>query len=198
MLTLYVTRHGETEWNIENRMQGHKDSELTSYGLSQTLALRKNMEDIIFDKILASPSGRTLHTAELLRHERPILIEKDDRLKEIGLGHWEGLTHEEIKGIDPIQFRNFWDHPPLYENTNGESFLQVMDRVQGFLEELYVTHAAGNLLVVTHGVVLKIMMLIFNNRPIARLWEPPFIENNKLVIIQRDCNKKYNLVEKVQ
>lgn len=195
MLTLYVTRHGETEWNIQNRMQGHKDSNLSAYGLSQTLVLRRNMEDIVFDKIIASPSGRTIQTAELLRHNRLLPIEKDNRLMEIGLGDWEGRTHEEIEELDPIQFRNFWDHPSSYENPNGENFLQVMERVQGFLLELYETHTAGNLLVVTHGVVLKVMMSIVNNQSIASLWEQPVIENNKLVIIQRDRNKKYNLVE---
>lgn len=70
MLTLYITRHGETEWNIQKRMQGHKDSPLTEKGRKQAQALGNYLKNIPFEKVFVSDSNRAYETACTIMEER--------------------------------------------------------------------------------------------------------------------------------
>ncbi len=65
--TIYVTRHGETEWDVAKRMQGRKNSALTENGIVQAKQLGNRMKDLPIHAIYSSPSERTLHTAELIK-----------------------------------------------------------------------------------------------------------------------------------
>ena len=101
MLTLYFVRHGETDWNVENRVQGQLDSKLTEKGTRDVLNLRTSIKNINWQAVYSSPSRRALHTAELLTAQRIKIIE-DNRIKEMNLGTFEGMTWDEIKNT--IQF----------------------------------------------------------------------------------------------
>ncbi len=68
--TIYITRHGETQWNIEGRIQGRLDSSLTAKGIQQAMGLRDALKTVDSSAIYASPSPRTVKTAEILRHQR--------------------------------------------------------------------------------------------------------------------------------
>lgn len=70
MVTLYITRHGETEWNCEERMQGWLDSNLTEKGENNARLLGQRLENTNFAAIFSSPSGRTKATANLIRGDR--------------------------------------------------------------------------------------------------------------------------------
>ncbi len=89
MLTLYITRHGETKWNTEKRMQGWSDSSLTENGVKNAILLGNRLKDIEFDAIHTSPSQRTIITANLIKGDRKIPLIPDDQLKEINMGIWE-------------------------------------------------------------------------------------------------------------
>jgi len=66
MLTLYITRHGETVWNTQKRMQGWKDSPLTETGRQNAFSLGERLAHIPFRAVYSSPSGRTKETASLI------------------------------------------------------------------------------------------------------------------------------------
>ncbi|WP_027409107.1 histidine phosphatase family protein [Anoxybacteroides tepidamans] len=184
MLTLYVTRHGETEWNIEKRMQGWNDSPLTEKGRKDAIRLGKRMEDIELTAIYTSTSGRALETARLVRGERLIPIYEDERWREIHLGDWEGKTHEEIGKFDAIGFHYFWNEPHLYKPTRGETFSDVQQRAFAALESIIERHASGDILIVTHAVVLKALTTLLKNAPLERLWDPPYIYGTSVTTIQ--------------
>jgi len=105
---LYLTRHGQTEWNVENRFQGWSDSPLTEKGIRQAKDLAKRLRGISFDAIYSSPAGRALQTAEILRDGREIEIREHPDLREMGLGDWEGMRSEEIEARFPADFARFW------------------------------------------------------------------------------------------
>jgi probable phosphoglycerate mutase len=86
MITLYITRHGETEWNKEKRMQGWLDSNLTESGIKNAVSLGERLKETEFTAIYSSPSGRTKATTSLIRGERDIPVIYDENLKEIKLG----------------------------------------------------------------------------------------------------------------
>lgn len=109
MLRIYITRHGETEWNIQKRMQGWKDSNLTRKGEEYAIALGRRLKDVDFNCIYSSSSGRTIHTSELIRGDKDIRIIPDDNLREIHLGEWEGKTSTEID--DKQRLKAFWETP---------------------------------------------------------------------------------------
>jgi len=123
---LYLLRHGETEFNIEGRLQGQRDSPLTARGRAQARA-----HGALLKTLIAEPE-----TA----------IETDPRLKEIAYGEWEGLTWAEAEARDPDAWaareRDRWG----FVVPGGESYAMVAVRAGAFLDE-----ARGNTIVVSHG-----------------------------------------------
>lgn len=184
MITLYITRHGETEWNTQNRMQGWKDSNLTENGIRNAIELREKLRDTAFSAVYTSPSGRTLATTKLICGGRDFPIIYEDNLKEIFLGEWEGKTKSFIEKYYMNEYNAFWNSPHQYVPSVGESFNDVRERVWKVLERIQKEHSSGNILMVTHSVVIKCLFLIFKNLPIDRLWDPPYIHDTSLTVVE--------------
>jgi broad specificity phosphatase PhoE len=184
MLRLYITRHGETEWNVLKRMQGWKDSKLTPKGIENAVALGERLKDVELKSIYSSSSHRTIHTAELIRGNRDITIIPDKNLREINLGEWEGKTLTELEILDNERYKAFWEAPHLYESKAGESFIQVRDRIQEVLNKIFKENPDGNILIVTHGVIVKTIMSIFKAIPLEKFWEQTFINGTSLSIVE--------------
>ncbi len=184
MLKLYITRHGETEWNIQKRMQGWKNSNLTERGIANAKALGESLKDVQFNRVYCSPLDRTRHTTELILGERELEVVYEDNLREIHLGEFEGKNQEEANAIYPEFSSHFWEKPHLYKAKSGEDFYQVRERVIKALEKIISENPSGNVLIVTHGVVLKTIHSYFKNLPMHRLWDPPFIYDTSLTIIE--------------
>ena len=126
---IYLTRHGQTEWNLQKRMQGHKNSDLTALGKEQAKALGLRMKDVELNAIYTSSLPRAMQTAELIRGKNGIPVIPDDNLREIYLGCWEGMLFDEVEKKYPAQFDNFWNHPEKYVPVDGESFNDLRIRV---------------------------------------------------------------------
>jgi len=186
MITLYITRHGETEWNTQNRMQGWKDSSLTENGIKNAMELGERLKDTSFSAIYSSPSGRTVATTKMICGDRNVPIIYDDNLKEIFLGEWEGKTKDIIKENYPNEFNSFWNAPHQYNPLAQEGFLDVKERAMKVLNRIQRENTSGNILIVTHTVVIKCLFLIFKNLPLERLWEPPFIHDTSLTIVEME------------
>ncbi|MFJ7970900.1 histidine phosphatase family protein [Psychrobacillus sp. NPDC096389] len=195
MLTLYITRHGETVWNTQKRMQGWSDSDLTENGISNAVSLGDRMKEIKLDVIYTSPSKRTITTANLIKGEREIPIILDENLREINMGIWEGQTLTDIEQKYPIEYDAFWNTPHLYKPLNGESFAMLHKRVLNAINSIQDKHSAGNILIVTHSVVIKTLLAYFKNYPLEKLWEPPFIHDTSLTIIELTGNKNNIVLE---
>ncbi|MHC6178347.1 histidine phosphatase family protein [Clostridium sp. JNZ X4-2] len=180
MIKLYITRHGETLWNTEMRMQGRKDSPLTERGIQQANLLKKRLENIDFSVIYSSPLGRTVKTSKILAGQRNIPIIKDDRLMEIDLGKWEGFNQKEIEEKNSKQLHNFWTNPKVYEPDNGERFEQVRARIIPLIKEVINKYEGKNVLFVTHTITLKIIMSYFEDRPLEKFWDTPHVHQASL------------------
>lgn len=195
MLRLYITRHGETIWNTEKRMQGWKNSELTERGISNAKALGESLKKVEFKRVYCSPLYRTRRTAELILAERTVEVIYDHNLKEINLGEIEGLNQEEAKQLYPHFSTHFWEQPHLYKASSGEDFYEVRERVVKTLNKIIEENPEGNVLIVTHGVILKTIQGYFNNTPMENFWAPPFIYDTSLTIVEIDKHKAKILVE---
>ncbi|ADI27061.1 histidine phosphatase family protein [Geobacillus sp. C56-T3] len=184
--TLYLTRHGETKWNVERRMQGWQDSPLTEKGRQDAMRLGKRLEAVELAAIYTSTSGRALETAEIVRGGRLIPIYQDERLREIYLGDWEGKTHDEIRQMDPIAFDHFWNAPHLYAPKRGERFCDVQQRALEAVRRIIERHEGETVLIVTHGVVLKTLVAAFKGAPLDHLWSPPYMYGTSVTIVEAD------------
>ncbi len=183
-MKIYITRHGETQWNKEGRLQGWKNSNLTEKGIRDAKKLGYRLKDIDFDYIYSSPQERALNTAKYIRGDKNTKIITLDSLKEMGFGKWEGMESSEIETLYPIEYFNFWNKPHLYNPVEGESFDELFSRVKNTLEEIINKSVGENILIVSHGVVIKAIYSIIKKYPLEELWNSVFIENNSLTIAE--------------
>ena len=168
-MTIYLVRHGETEWNRAGRMQGHLDSPLTPRGEAQARAVGETLRELIdgdgFD-IVASPLGRTRATAALIAEAlgvgSPGAIATDRRLKEMLWGEWDGLTRSEIEARNPGALArrrdDNWNHLP----PGGESWAVTALRVASFLADM---DSDRPLIVVSHGGTGRVIRGLYGGLP---------------------------------
>jgi probable phosphoglycerate mutase len=149
-----VIRHGETEWNVAARIQGHGDSPLTAAGMEQAEALARRLALEKFDVLIASDLGRALQTAqriaEACRHE----VIPDPRFRERNFGAGEGLGYDEIDRLFPNAFSRVGEVDPDYAIPGGESRRQFHERITAAFESVVREHAGKTVVVVAHGGVL--------------------------------------------
>jgi broad specificity phosphatase PhoE len=184
---IYITRHGETEWNKVQKMQGHLDSDLTELGERQAIWLRDRLEAIDFKAIYSSPLGRAYKTAELIKGNRELTINKDNRLAEINLGAWQGRSMDEIIAMDSVNYDHFWNSPHLYKSEVGEDFVQLMDRIVGFFKEVASQHIHDVILIIAHAAVLRTLFCyLFHEGDISTLWQHDKLMPASLTILNND------------
>ncbi|WMT43012.1 histidine phosphatase family protein [Paenibacillus sp. D2_2] len=172
---IYIVRHGQTEWNVKHRMQGHQDSPLTDLGVEQAKWLGEALQNEPIDVIYASSSPRASRTAELIRADREIDIFETDDFKEINLGAWEGMTQDEIEVVYPDQMEYFWKDPGRFGVSGSETYQEVFNRAHKKLTEIVREHEGKTILIATHTVVVKLLMGYFEGRTLQKLWDLPYI-----------------------
>ena len=151
-------RHGETEWNSQQRMQGHSNSDLSSVGQAQIQALGQWMKNVPFDHIYSSDSLRAKQTAEAITQFSGHELQFDQRLREKNLGVFEGLTSEEARERHPEVFSLFKTAGSKYVIDEGESTQQLQDRALEIVDEIRIKHLEERVLLVTHGGFIRVVM----------------------------------------
>lgn len=174
-LLIYLTRHGETQYNRQNRFNGRTDSPLTELGVSEAHRQGRVLGEVLEPdsslRIVSSPLGRAMHTAEIIRDQIRMTgyeIETDPRLTEISFGEWEGLTMEEIQSRFPGEWDKRHNNMWTYVVPGGESYEMVARRAADWLGE-----AHGPMLVVTHGGVERILRGLYGRLPTGEIGHLP-------------------------
>jgi broad specificity phosphatase PhoE len=188
---VYVVRHGETEWNREGRYQGRRESALTPLGERQAAALAEALHADGITRVLSSPLSRCRRTAAPVAQALGIEIEIDDRLVEIAHGTWEGRLRQDVELDDPERMRQWRAAPDAVVFDRGESLAQVDRRWRGFAEE--IDGNDGDVVVVTHDVLVRVAVLAATNRPLADLWKPT-VANGGYAVFQVDAGR-WRLIE---
>lgn len=191
-MKIYLTRHGQTEWNVQKRMQGQLNSDLTELGEHQARCLGERLRDTNIDVICSSSSGRTVQTAELIRGDRDIPIETYDELREIYLGEWEGMSHDEAMILDPIDRHKFWHEPEKFNSKGKETFGDVVVRAKQALEMLIKKHEGKTILIVSHACLLKGAFVTIKNLALKDYWSGEFMNPTNLSLVHYEKNQ-YNI-----
>ena len=171
MKTLYIVRHGETDWNKMGKYQGITDVPLNENGLNQAKACGEALKDITFDRILSSDLSRALVTAETIRGNRTTPITVDKRLRELNFGDWEAMLFSDIEARWPGLIDEMYLRPHLVKVPNGESFKDLQDRAWAGLEEfLHENDEEETLLVVCHGGTIRTLLCKLLDISISHCW----------------------------
>ena len=153
MPTLYILRHGQTEFNLQHRVQGRCDSPLTELGVAQAHAAGKWLasQGVRFERIFSSPLGRALATAEVAREELAAAgwedvppVEPVDGLIERSYGPFEEGPAADVPS-------ELWDPGETLVPYGGEGSAALRERVVATMTELMMTSGAGTVLAVSHG-----------------------------------------------
>jgi probable phosphoglycerate mutase len=158
--TFYLIRHGETDWNLNGVWQGHADVPLNHVGLTQAgrLAARLRAEEVRFAAIYSSDLQRAWQTAAAIGAALGIAPRAVPSLREIDVGRWSGRTNAEIRAEDAEAYERIRSGEDLARG-GGERFLDLYSRVVGMAERLAAEHAGARLALVTHGGVVRALLL---------------------------------------
>ncbi len=129
-MKLLLTRHGQTDWNVEGKIQGETDTELNETGIKQAEDIREKLFNQKIDIIISSPLKRAKKTAEIVARGRDIPIIIDESISERYFGEFEGKTREEF------DFNEIWNYKLNKQYEDVESTGELFARVQGFLEKI--------------------------------------------------------------
>ncbi len=157
-MKILVTRHGQTDWNVEKRIQGRTDIELNNKGIEQAYQTKENLENEKIDLIICSPLKRAKQTADIINKDRNIPIIYDERLLEICYGENEGRLH------DDFDYDGFWSIVNTHEYKDAENVNKFIQRVHDFLNDLK-NRKEENILIVTHNGVCRAINIYFNGIP---------------------------------
>lgn len=156
LCTLYLIRHGETEWNVKGITQGQTNSSLTDNGIQQAKTTAHELKDIKFDAIFSSDLTRTQDTAEIIKLDREIVIQTSKLLRERNFGSFEGRHGDEFREIlkekilerEKLSEEEDWSFR-LAEDIETDEELVSRFLVQ--LREISVAYPNKTVLVVSHG-----------------------------------------------
>ena len=155
-MKIYVTRHGQTDWNVQGKTQGRTDIELNEVGIKQAKQTKEELKNVDIDLIICSPLKRAKQTAEIINEGRNIQIIFDNQIIERNFGEFEGKK---------IKFDEFWDYNAHPRYQRAETIQEIISRISNFLDKIKGEYKDKNVLLVTHGGVSIAINCYFKGIP---------------------------------
>lgn len=172
MANYIFVRHGQTDWNIEGRWQGHSNTNLNETGFHQAQNAAEILRDTHFSAVYSSDLLRAMNTAIAINQYHGHTIIEEPRLREQHLGKWEGLYVKEVPDKYPELWQKFIDYPIETVITDGESLQQLVDRMWDFYLEKEKMHQPDeSILVVAHGLSLAVLLCKLNGLPLTEAYK---------------------------
>lgn len=171
MTELWLVRHGETDWNREQRLMGQLDIPLNARGLQQAADLAASLHGQPFDALVSSDLLRARQTADVLAAALNLPLTLDARLREEHLGGWQGQTHAEIQARYPGTWEQRRVDPPGFRPPEGETIAEMAARACAAMDEIAAKYPQRRVLVVSHGILIAALICRANGLPLARIFE---------------------------
>lgn len=191
-MKIYVTRHGQTDYNKTRKMQGRTDVPLNNVGLEQARKRRESLGDLKFDAVYSSPLLRAVQTAGIIGNVSLESIITDERLIEADFGKYE------LRGYynTGLPMMSYWSFPEIFPAPSGvETLKQMIDRTSSFLRELeqkdYET-----VLVACHGGIIRPIRGYLEDRPNGIVWRPR--PQNCEIFVYESINGKHRLIDDIK
>lgn len=193
--TIYLTRHGETEWNEKKLIQGHTDIPLNTKGKEQAKLLGKQLKDIDFDVVFSSDLLRAANSAEIIIKEKEMTVIKIKSLRERFFGRFEGKSLDEMRkafGEVMLVTKEKQKKLNIYDVENDE---EIIARLIPFMKKTAKQYIGKKILMVTHGGLLR-AFLSYVNYEVPEYSDRP-MKNTGYLIIESDGNKFEIIEEKL-
>lgn len=170
---IYITRHGETNWNTQKKVMGKVDEPLNKKGIEQAKSTRDNLSNLKIDLIICSPLLRAKETALIINETLSTEIIYDDRISERDFGEFEGM---ETKDFD---FWGYWDYYKNEHYERAENIQIFFKRIYSFLDDIKEKYSDKNIMLVAHGGVSIPVACYFNKKiPTGPLVEAGLVLGN--------------------
>ncbi len=183
MTTIYLIRHGQTDWNRDKIFRGRADVPLNERGREEASALSRHLEHVRPRACYSSPLSRAFETAEIACRPHSLKVQSDEGVIDIDYGTWQGLPDAEVsKRFAPLR-RRWLETPHRVKFPGGESLAMVRKRALDSLERIRFEHPEGIVFVVAHRVVTKVIMCAALGLANSAFWK----------IRQDNC--AYNIIE---
>lgn len=171
MLTILLTRHGQTEhWDPERYLGQRLPVNLTDRGRADARALGQRLGTVPIDRVISSPLPRAHETARLIVGERPLALETDERLLEFDYGSWEGMSTPDIKQKLPTEYALYEANPAIYHVGGAENGLQAAARVGALIDDVVAWWGGDGDrtgLLVGHASINRVLLAAVTNVPLA-------------------------------
>lgn len=194
-MEIYLVRHGQTDWNVEKKLQGNIDIPLNEVGRRMAVETGEAMKQIPFDRIYCSPLKRALETAEKIRGGRDVELVINESLRELGFGVDEGRLYDEIVADPDSKFRYFFTEPEKYGPAlGGETLEHICERAAAFLENeiMPLESSMQRIMIVAHGAMNKaLMMRIRDCKDMAQFWQGGLQQNGTAEVIRLESGCFY-------
>ncbi len=163
-----LVRHGETDWNVARRLQGHTDIDLNDQGKiqAQKMALALKAINLQFDVLYTSDLMRAAKTANAIEHLFKVNAITEAALRERHLGSLQGVTIDDAQRLKPALWHIHIQRDLEHELEGGESIRQFASRIHGALEKIRSMHEGKTILLVSHGGALDMMYRLASNQPL--------------------------------
>ena len=156
MTTFYIARHAAHDWLGRGFAGRQPEVSLNAQGREEAGTLVRRLEGVALDAIYCSPQPRTQQTAQPLAHARGLPIRIDADFDEVDLGDWQGRTFDEVRG--QAAWKHWLAHRGSAQPPGGERFADAAQRASAGLRRLVQAHPDQQVLVVSHGDVIKAMV----------------------------------------
>ena len=157
-LRLYLIRHGEVEGVEAGRLLGRTDVPLSERGREQSHQLAQFLSRERLTSVYSSDLLRARTTADTIATRSNLEVRETSAWREIDMGEWEGRTFAALHGEAPRLVAQIFNDPARFVYPHGESFAAFTARVRGALDKLLKTHDSGNIALITHGGVCRVII----------------------------------------
>ena len=177
MTKLWLVRHGHTDYNLEGRYNGVTDIPLSKYGMQQAEVLAGTLakNGVRYAAVYSSSKLRARQTAAILNRGLDVPVSVDERLREIDLGVWEGMSYGDVDRKYPREVEGRRTNAAHVRAPGGESALEVAQRMVAATNDIVQAHPQGDVIVVAHGVALATLILTAQGLPLDAVYDsmPP-------------------------
>jgi len=165
VLELWLIRHGETDWNVQDRIQGSSDIPLNAAGIQQARRLACRLEGVAFDAVYASDLSRARVTAETALPGASVRL--DPRLRELAYGVFEGKSWAELDGDEAVEARHWHEDRYGRRIPGGESYADLEARLAAFRADL---PERGQVIAFAHGGTIRAALYLALGQPVKGVW----------------------------
>jgi broad specificity phosphatase PhoE len=187
LCTIYLVRHGRTDWNDKKLVQGHTDIPLNLEGQATSRELAGELRGIKFDRVYSSDLLRAKQTAEIIALEHKLAVETTKALRERNFGSFQGKPREHLNEIDKVlEILTEEERYSYTHNGAVESDEQMMTRFMTYIREVAVFYPGKTILIATHGGVIRAFLIKLGFFSYAQSEEKFDIKNLAFIKLESD------------